>query len=258
METVVLALSLLYMRRKKRGIRKRKPREVWVHPWLQKRKEKGCTENLLRELDLELPSLSTNFLRLSKSNFEMILNCVTPLIEKQDTILREAIPARDRLTLTLRFLATGDSFKSLSFLFRISQPSISQIIPETCDAIYQSLKDRHLKFPSSEQEWKKISDDFLNRWNFPNCLGAIDGKHVAIRAPAHAGSLYYNYKNFHSIVLMAVGDANYRLIYVDVGSNGRNSDGGVFNSCSLGQHLRRDLLPLPAPSFLPRSQFKVK
>ena len=88
-------------------------------------------------------------------------------------------------------------------------------------------------------------------------MGAIDGKQVAIRAPPYAGSTYYNYKNFHSIVLMGVGDANYRLIYVDVGSNGRNSDGGVFNRSSLSHHLKNNLLPIPQANCLPNSNIKV-
>lgn len=52
-------------------------------------------------------------------------------------------------------------------------------------------------------------------------------------------------------------DANYRFIYLDVGSNGRNSDGGLFNRSSLGQHLRRNLLPLPSLAHLPNSELMV-
>lgn len=88
-------------------------------------------------------------------------------------------------------------------------------------------------------------------------MGAIDGKHVAIKAPANAGSTFYNYKCFHSIVLLAVGDANYRLIYVDVGANGRISDGGVFARSSLCHYLKNNLLQIPPASYLPNSERKV-
>lgn len=52
----------------------------------------------------------------------------------------------------------------------------------------------------------------------PNCCGAIDGKHIHIEAPWHCWSAYYNYKNFHSIVLQAGMDAEGNLLMVDVGA----------------------------------------
>lgn len=59
--------------------------------------------------------------------------------------MRACIPAETRLALTLRYLATGENFNSLRYLFRISQPSISLIIPEVLDAIYKVLVDDFIK-----------------------------------------------------------------------------------------------------------------
>ena len=78
---------------------------------------------------------------------------------------------------------------------------------------------------------KQVAAEFSSRWNFHHTLGAVDGKHVAIRCPMNGGSLYlyFNYKGFHSIILLALVDAKYKFQGVDVGTNGSSSDAQIFN-----------------------------
>ncbi|CAH1954990.1 unnamed protein product [Acanthoscelides obtectus] len=92
---------------------------------------------------------------------------------------------------------------------------------------------------------------YSKTWNFPNCVGAIDGKHVVIMALINSGSEYINYKGTFSIVLMALCDADYNVIYSNIGSQGRISDGGVFNNCSLYEALENKTLNLPSDKPLP-------
>ena len=99
----------------------------------------------------------------------------------------------------------------------------------------------------------KKSQEFKKRWNFPNCVGAIDGKHVVVQCPLRGGSMFFNYKKFHSIVLMAVVDANYKFTMVDVGDYGRLSDGSVFSSSQIGIAMEKKLLNMPSSSLLPQS-----
>ncbi len=109
--------------------------------------------------------------------------------------------------------------------------------------------------PKTQEDWLKVAGDFERRWNFPHCIGALDGKHVAILPPGNSGSLYYNYKHFFSVVLLAVVDANYKFLYVDIGNYGRCSDGGVFNNSTLGIALAESKLNIPPSKQVASSEF---
>jgi len=78
---------------------------------------------------------------MSYNTLNQLLALIVPKIKKEDTRFRKSIPPNERLALTLRYLATGDSFASLALLFRISKASISSIIQEVCTAIIGELQD---------------------------------------------------------------------------------------------------------------------
>ena len=82
---------------------------------------------------------------------------------------------------------------------------------------------------------------------------AIDWKHIVIQAPSNSGSAFYNYKGMHSIVLLAVCDAHYQFIVVDVGDTGRHSDGGVLSNSEFGAALEANSLSLPPKKPLGKS-----
>ncbi|KAJ1524651.1 hypothetical protein ONE63_011134 [Megalurothrips usitatus] len=220
---------------------------------MARRKALGFHHNLFLELQLEDPNKYRRCMRMNTDLFEDLLQRVTPLIQKQNTHLRESISPAERLSVTLRHLATasicvGETQESLSLTFRMGQSTISGIIRETSVAIYEVLKDEYLRFPASTEEWKNIAYDFGERWNFSNCIGAMDGKHFHIEPPLNSGSLYYCYKDYTSIVLLAMVDAQLRFVYVDVGTNGRISDSGIWNKCSLKPYLEQLNIP---PTALP-------
>nr|CAH7725731.1 unnamed protein product [Callosobruchus chinensis] len=83
-----------------------------------------------------------NSTRMTAEDFERLIILVGPKISKMDTKFRKAIPVEDRLAITLRFLATGDFFTSLQYLFKLSKQRISIIIEETCNALIQALKEQ--------------------------------------------------------------------------------------------------------------------
>ena len=75
----------------------------------------------------------------------------------------------------------------------------------------------------------------------------MDGKHIVLKQPKNSGSYYFNYKGTFSLVLLAIVDANYKFLYVDVGCNGRISDGGVFRNSSFSTAMERNVLGIPPP-----------
>lgn len=99
--------------------------------------------------------------------------------------------------------------------------------------------------PTTEEEWSEIAKGFEERWDFPNCCGALDGKHVNIQCPNNSHSDFYNYKGHFSTVLFALVDGNYCFTYIDVGSNGRANDSTVFRNSTLKRSIEDGSLHFP-------------
>ena len=123
---------------------------------------------------------------------------------------------------------------------------MGRIIRETTQVVW-SVLSKYVEAPNTEESWKEIAKGFEKQWNFPHCVGAIDGKHVNIQAPVNSGSTYFNYKKFFSIFLMAVCNFNYEFTLIDVGDIGRQSDSGVYNKSQLGYAIEQNLINRPKP-----------
>ncbi|XP_022181347.1 uncharacterized protein LOC111041386 [Myzus persicae] len=153
-------------------------------------------------------------------------------------------------------LGTGDSYQTIAFSFRLGHSTVQSIVLEVCSAIISKLKDEYLSI-HGEEDWKRIAKEFWEIWNFPNCIGALDGKHVVIEAPPDSGSLYFNYKKTFSMVLLAVVDAQYKFLAVDRGSYGKNSDVEILSNSNLGKALEKNKLNIPNDQYLPSINEKL-
>jgi hypothetical protein len=78
-----------------------------------------------------------------------------------------------------RYLASEDLQRSVTYAFRVGFNTVSYIIKETCEVIWEFLKSKVIPQPN-KKEWKNIAANYETIWNLPHCLGAIDGKHVVI------------------------------------------------------------------------------
>ncbi|CAH1970044.1 unnamed protein product, partial [Acanthoscelides obtectus] len=251
---------------RKRDIPKKR---IWRREWLTRRESQGASTNLISELRVEDPKEYRMMLRMTTEKFDCLLGLITPLIQREDTIMRDAIKPETMLEVTLNYLATGNNYRTLSHLLRVSKSAISIMISIVCETVYDCLKDflKFVKFHACEiispipassfanvssfmtgslihlMHGKKVAKGFEARWNIPFCCGAIDDKHVLIEAPPHTGSEYFNYKGSFSVVLMAIVGHNYCFPYFEEGTKRSNSDGGIFQNNEFSEALEEGLLP---------------
>jgi len=141
----------------------------------------------------------------------------------------------------------------LHYTFLLGVSTISKIVRVVCCAIWSVLRLECIPEPDKDK-WKSIAQKFETRANFPNCIGAVDGKHVRIVHPLN--SMHINYKGYSSIVLMAVADADYRFVYANIGAYGKDCDSNVFQKCQLWRSIVNGTMDIPEEKCLPGSQDK--
>ncbi|KAJ8868216.1 hypothetical protein PR048_032025 [Dryococelus australis] len=206
------------------------------------------------------------FFRMDSCDFGFLISIIGHQIGKQATNLKKVIQVNEKLAVTLGFLAAGDSYTNLSYLFKISKATISLFVPEVCDALTDLLKENIelvsiricFHVPLTKEEWLNRPNQYYRLWNFLHCIGSMEGKHVSLQRPIHTRSYHFNYKVFFSTVLVAFVDANYSFTYVSVGCQGRLSDGGAFAQSTLKQLLEDSSLNIPNNICLPERNFPAR
>ena len=163
--------------------RLRRRHNMLVRPWLLQREERLAYHNIMAELyDTDIPGF-TNYMRMTPEFFEMIKIRLEPCLARQATNYRALISVGEKLALTIRYLATGESYTSLSSQFRVGRSTISKFLPELCRAIQNEFTREYLRCPTTPDEWKELEREFRIRWNVPHAMGSLNGKHVVMKKP---------------------------------------------------------------------------
>ena len=118
--------------------------------------------------------------------------------------MSECIKPHEMVCLALYYLTSGETFRSLEFQFRIGKKTIPRIVIDVCRAIFEILGPCYVNTLRNTRNWLEIAEKFHQRWNFPNGISAIDGKHIAMEQLFNSGSHYRNYKSTESIILLAM------------------------------------------------------
>ncbi|GFU51348.1 DDE Tnp4 domain-containing protein [Trichonephila clavipes] len=117
------------------------------------------------------------YFRLTPVLFDYVLNNIRDeLTSKPYNRHKKPICPEEKLCILVRHLATGESFRSLAFQYRVSHSWISVILREVVEAIIKRMFHVVLPTPTMGQ-FQKVAQQYSTKWNFPNCIGAIDGKH---------------------------------------------------------------------------------
>ncbi|XP_068097093.1 putative nuclease HARBI1 [Hyperolius riggenbachi] len=144
------------------------------------------------------PEKCFGYTRMSIASFDTLLEKLRDGLKRKDTNYRRAISPTERLLITLRFLATGQSYAALHYQYRMGRSTIRYLVLDTCTLLWNVLQPDFMPTPDSAM-WESNIQMFWDKHRFPNCLGAVDGKHVRVVMPARSGSVYYNYKKYFSL-----------------------------------------------------------
>ena len=142
--------------------RRKRQHKWWVKPINSiESKKLGEYEVLFLSLVKDDRHLFHKYLRMSPERFDQLLQQIRPEIEKKDTQFRECIPAEKRLVITIRFLSRGIAQETLATSFRVGPTTVSNIVNETCKAIHKIMSPIYMSRPSTSEQWKSISAEFL-------------------------------------------------------------------------------------------------
>ncbi|XP_030834499.1 uncharacterized protein LOC115921298 [Strongylocentrotus purpuratus] len=97
----------------------------------------------------------------------------------------------------------------------MGKETIQKFVPDVARAVVDEYATEVISLPTTNEGWLEVAGDFEARWNLPHCLGGYDGKHIRLQKPNKSGSLYFNYKQFFSVVLMALVDSKYQFLWID-------------------------------------------
>ena len=175
-----VVLALLLLDKDEEGKKDALKRKCWVQPWLGKRETHGAFHTIFQDVRMD-PQKCREYIRMNNVQFLYLVDLLSNDLQKEDTQMRKCISPEEMVCLTLRYLATGETFRSLEFQFRISRKVVFNAIITTVNALVKVLGSKYLSTPKTESKWLEISNKFNERWNFPNGIGALDGKHIVIQ-----------------------------------------------------------------------------
>ncbi|XP_051149636.1 protein ANTAGONIST OF LIKE HETEROCHROMATIN PROTEIN 1-like [Andrographis paniculata] len=186
--------------------------------------------------------------RMSRATFDMICNELESVITKKDTMLRTAIPVRQRAAVCIWRLATGEALREVSKRFGLGISTCHKLVLEVCSAICTVLMPKFLRWPDAART-AAIKNAFEASSGIPDVAGAIYTTHIPIIAPKINVAVYYNkwhtdrnQKTSYSVTLQGVVDPSGVFTDICIGWPGSMSDDRVLENSALYSRANRGAL----------------
>ncbi|KAL6974566.1 hypothetical protein U1Q18_052836 [Sarracenia purpurea var. burkii] len=185
---------------------------------------------------------------MSRATFDMICNELDPVVTKKDTMLRLAIPVRQRVAVCIWRLATGEPLRLVSKRFGLGISTCHKLVLEVCSAIKRVLMPKFIQWPD-EDKLKEIKNDFESISGIPNVGGSIYTTHVPIIAPKINVAAYLNKRlterkknTSYSITVQGVVDRKGVFTDLCIGWPGSMPDDKILEESALSQRANRGFL----------------
>ena len=187
--------------------------------------------------------------RISRATFDFILSKIRHRLERETTA-EEPISPECRLGICLHRLGRGDYLYTITEMAGIGISTVSLIVSEVCEAIVECMWEASVNklMPKTTKDFEEKMLDTEELWQFPFSWASVDGCHIPIKCPPggkESCKEYHNFKNFYSVVLMAMVDAKYRFVWGSCGFPGNSHDSVILQSTSLWQQIKNGVF-LPA------------
>ena len=224
----------------------RRPRSTWV--------ANGRTDQWWQNmLGADVPEYcwKKNF-RMSRISFMALADELRPAIGPRNGCPNyQALTTEKKLAITLYYLKDTGSLWMTANTFGIHQCTVSKTVSCVCSAICKNLGPKYLHLPRDKEEMRQKVSEFELKFGMIQAFGCIDGTHIPIKRPVRNSQDYFNYKQFFSLNIQAVCDANGQFINVECKWPGSVHDAKVFANSDINMKLNTAQLPLTFNTVLP-------